>query len=167
MIKEATIEDIPRIAEIHVCGWRYAYRGIISDHELFTHRLVSRSIHKFEQRFQEHQHITVYVDERDHILKGFAWHGKSRDDDLNNVYEIYAIYVQPEFMRQQIGTSLMQAVEEQAHQEQYHGVHVWVFEKNHRAHMFYRKNHYHKDGQRKFIDAWNEDEIRMIKYFTH
>ena len=31
MIRAMEISDIPRVAEIHVFGWRSAFRGIISD----------------------------------------------------------------------------------------------------------------------------------------
>lgn len=33
-IRPASASDIPRLGEIHITGWRYAYRGIISDREL-------------------------------------------------------------------------------------------------------------------------------------
>jgi hypothetical protein len=34
MVSAATIDYIPRIAEIHICGGRFAYKGIISDIDL-------------------------------------------------------------------------------------------------------------------------------------
>ena len=46
MVRTATVDDIPRIAEIHICGWRFVYRGILNDVELFKKRLVSKSIKK-------------------------------------------------------------------------------------------------------------------------
>jgi len=44
MIRTAKYDDIPRIAEIQICGWRFAYRGLISDYELLSQRLVIKSI---------------------------------------------------------------------------------------------------------------------------
>jgi len=35
MIRRAKVDDANRIAEIHVFGWRCAYRGIVSDEYLF------------------------------------------------------------------------------------------------------------------------------------
>jgi hypothetical protein len=40
MIRSALLTDLSRIAEIQIAGWRSAYRGLISDYELFTERQV-------------------------------------------------------------------------------------------------------------------------------
>jgi len=53
LIRNATFDDIPRIAEIQICGWRFAYRGLISDYELFSERLVIKSIKATTTRFEE------------------------------------------------------------------------------------------------------------------
>ena len=50
LVRTATFDDIPRIAEIQICGWRFAYRGLISDYELFSERLVIKGTSKNSER---------------------------------------------------------------------------------------------------------------------
>jgi hypothetical protein len=48
MIRAMQISDASRAAEIHVFGWRSAYRGIISDDFLFNKMIVSKRVSYFE-----------------------------------------------------------------------------------------------------------------------
>jgi len=48
MIKPITTADVPRVAEIHVFGWRSTYRGTVSDAYLFTQMLVPESMKRFD-----------------------------------------------------------------------------------------------------------------------
>lgn len=44
MIRKATVEDSNRLAEIHITGWRFAYRNLIPDDYLFrTMEVVTRA----------------------------------------------------------------------------------------------------------------------------
>jgi len=45
MIRKATVEDANRLAEIHVFGWRFAYRNLISDELLFKKMNVVKRPH--------------------------------------------------------------------------------------------------------------------------
>jgi len=51
MVRKAVVEDLPRIAEIHISGWRFAYKGILSDIELFKNRIVIRAFKGLEKQF--------------------------------------------------------------------------------------------------------------------
>ena len=50
-IRRAVYSDAPRLAEIHIMGWRNAYRGIVKDDYLFGRLRVEKSITSFAQRF--------------------------------------------------------------------------------------------------------------------
>lgn len=161
MVRAATLDDIPRIAEIHICGWRFAYKGIISDIELFKKRLVSKSIQNLERQIKEGLNILVYEDDFDGIIKGFVFHGKCRDEDKENSYEAYALYIQPEFTNIGIGSALLKEVEKKAEEIGINEIVVWVLEKNGIGMKFYKKYGFVDDGIKKKIEEWNELEIRM------
>lgn len=163
MVRTATIDDIPRIAEMQICGWRYAYRGLISDHELFAERLVVRAVKATATRFEEGYEFVVFDDPSDGVVKGFAWHGRSRDDDAADSYEINAIYVQPEFCRGGIGGSMLGSVADYARARGYGELIVWALEGNDKGLGFYVKHGFVADGKRKLIEKWDREELRMVK----
>ena len=163
MIRNATYEDIPRIAEIQICGWRFAYRGLISDYELFSQRLVLNSIKTITTRFENNASFIVFDDYSDNILKGFAWYGVSKDEDKEKSYEINAIYVQPEFTRNGIGKLMMENIINYAKANNYNEILIWALSGNNKGIEFYKKNGFIEDGKRKFIEKWEKEEIRMVK----
>lgn len=161
MIRSAIIDDAPRIAEIKVCGWRYAYRDILSDYELFAKRQIVQTIEHIENKIMNGS--TIIINEEDEIIKGFAWYGIADESEKRNAIEIYSIYVQPEFTRKNIGTELLRAVEYEANNKQKELVLLWVLKKNDKGIRFYEKNGYKEDGMIKLILEWKEMQIRMIK----
>lgn len=78
MIRRAKIEDAKRIAEIHVFGWRCAYRGIISDEYLFGKTSVAKRIDAFTKAIEEAIE-EIYVCDEDGIVKAFMTIGKCRN----------------------------------------------------------------------------------------
>jgi len=163
MIRTATTDDIPRIAEIQIGGWRYAYRGLLSDHELFSERLVVRAVKATAARLEAGCEFVVFDDLADGVVKGFAWHGRCRDDDAADSYEINAIYVQPEFCRGGIGGSMLGFVADYARARGYGELIVWVLDGNAKGLGFYEKHGFIADGKRKLIEKWGREEIRMVK----
>lgn len=161
MIRSAVLDDISRIAEIKISGWRYAYRDILSDYELFAKRQVIRAIEGIKSKLLDEAKIIVY--EEEDIIKGYAWYGVTEEAEENNAYEIYSIYVQPEFTRKGIGSELLRAIEMEAGRQQRDQVLLWVLEKNHNGVRFYRKNGFAEDGMVKIIPEWREKQIRMVK----
>ncbi len=163
MIRNASVDDVPRIAEIQTCGWRYAYRGLIPDHELFAERLVSKAMKAIAKRLENNQNIVVYEDDKDEIIKGFALFGNSRDDDKKNASEIYALYVQPEFTRLNVGKQILEYVINIAKNNNIGEIIIWVLDGNEKGIMFYKKNNFFMDGKQKLIEKWNRNELRMFK----
>jgi len=158
------MEDAGRLAEIQTCGWRYAYRGIISDTELFCKRTVCWATEKFEQRIQDQETIYISTDPQEIIL-GFAWHGDVKDEQLPISHELYAIYVQPEFSHLGVGTELINSVICHSKELGKTELLVWLLEKNNIGKSFYEKTGFCSDGRQKLVTEWNENEIRMKKIF--
>ena len=161
MIRSAILDDAPRIAEIKICGWRYAYRDILSDYELFAKRQIVKTLDHIEAKIRDGS--TILINEEEGIIKGFAWYGLTNEYETKEAIEIYSIYVQPEFTRKNVGTELLQAIENEARRYEKEHIVIWVLKKNDKGIRFYRKNGYQEDGMIKLILEWKEMQIRMIK----
>lgn len=162
MIRRMEISDIPRAAEIHVFGWRSAYRGIVSDEYLFTKMLVSKRIEAFT-RFIGNASPEQYVYDYNGIIKGFMTIGGCRDDDKPDAFELWGIYIEPLMKRQGVGTELIDFCEGRATRRGYSEICLWVLEDNSAARRFYEKFGYSPDGEKKCIKALEVNEIRYTK----
>ena len=86
VIRPANLCDRQRVAEIHVFGWRNAYRGIVSDDFLFTKLLVSKQERHFQNAIQNNLEESYVLD--DGIIKGFLTIGPCRDADKPDAFEL-------------------------------------------------------------------------------
>ena len=107
--------------------------------------------------------ITVFEDEKDRIIKGFSLHGNNRDNSDKNSYEIFALYIQPEFIRTGVGSLLIAGIENGIDKNAYNQITIWTLERNEKAIRFYEKNGYAKSKRKKLNESWNEWEIELIK----
>lgn len=162
MVRKASIEDVIRIAEIHVTGWRFAYRQIISDEFLFKDMLVPKRIDAFTRAMEERKD-DIYVFEENHIVKAFMIIGPCRDTDKPSSFELWGLYVDPFMVRQGIGARMMQYCEQRALESGYNEVVLWVLEDNAIGRRFYEKMGYAYDGTRKYLDKFGVYEIRYQK----
>jgi ribosomal protein S18 acetylase RimI-like enzyme len=165
MIRLAKIEDSSRMAEINVFGWRCAYKHFISLEYLFN----DLSIKNKEKRFIEILSIKnnpgkTYVFEEKNIVKAFMIIGNCNDEDKNEkTFELWAVYVDPLFQRQNIGKQLLDFCVNEAIKAKKEEITVWVFEKNDESIKFYEKMGYKKKKKIKIDEKHKENEIRMIK----
>ena len=155
------ISDVPRIAEIHVYGWRSAHRGIVSDDHLFNKMLVSERIKRLEQAF--HNDITETYVFDDGIIKAFLTIGACRDDDKSGSFELWGIYVDPFMQRQGVGTQLVEYCERQAAERGFKEVCLWVLAENQTSRAFYESLGYSPDGAEKLLEHLSAIEVRYSK----
>lgn len=170
MVRKAVSGDAERLAEIHICGWRQAYRGIISDAFLFGKLNVCRragNIRKeLEQGPGEH-----YVAERAGAAAAFMVIGPSRDEDKSGAgnFELWAIYTEPALKRSGLGGELLDFCEREAARRGMREVSLWVLERNSEGRAFYEKHGYRPDGAAKKLerlpssDGSSVTEIRYVK----
>jgi ribosomal protein S18 acetylase RimI-like enzyme len=100
------------------------------------------------------------------MIVGFACYNKSRDDDLLNCGEIYAIYVLKKYHMHGVGKKLMEACYKKL--EEFRRVAVWVLKSNLKSINFYKHLGFIVDGKEKVIKVSNDTElheIRLIKNF--
>jgi ribosomal protein S18 acetylase RimI-like enzyme len=130
LIRPATQADVPAIARIHVDSWRAAYRGIMPDATLD-----SLSYADHEERWQlrvqpDAGSITLIAEQENGQIAGFVTGGKERTGDPLYDAELYAIYLDPPYTRQGIGTQLTRSLARALHTSGYHSLLVWVLSDN-------------------------------------
>ena len=163
MIREATIHDAARTAEIDVISSRYAYQNILSEELLKDLTVESRvPVHTrwiSEKRFD----MYVYEDPDTGIVKAMMGIGMNEDDDKENAFELHFIYVDPVYVRQGIGSEMIRFFEEKGKEKGCREFVIWVLEENEMGRNCYEKNHYHFDGRDKIFKRWGKREIRYVK----
>ena len=164
MIREATVQDSGRIAEIDVISSRYAYHHIVSDECLYKDLTVEKRIPVHnrwiaEKRFE----IYVYEDDDTGIIKGMMGIGMSEDEDLTDAFELHYLYVDPDFTRTGIGSEMLRFFEQNGKARGCRELVIWVLEENEMARAFYAKYNYRPDGKEKIFKRWNKREIRYRK----
>ena len=165
MLRIATINDSQRIAEIHVFGWRCAYKNFISMEFLINKFTVKKRKEKFiEYLSTKKNNEETYAFEEDNIIKAFMTIGNCRDEDKNDkVFELCGIYVDPIFQRQKIGTKIVNFCINEAEHRNKKEIVLWVFEKNIESIEFYTKMGFKRDGREKIMENFQEKAIRMNK----
>ena len=164
MIREATIQDSGRIAEIEVFSSRYAYKNAVADECLYRDLSVENRIPVYtrwigEKRFE----LYVCEDSDTGIVKGMMGIGMCEDDDKENAFELHFIYVDPDFVRAGYGSEMLQFFEQKGKEKGCREFVIWVLEENEMGRNFYEKHNYHSDGKEKIFRRWNKREIRYVK----
>ena len=155
VIRPMIAKDIERTAYVHWKAWQDTYHGLI-DEQYMHSKTLAYSIDRFNRSFEN----TLVADLDDQIV-GFIMYGKYRDQDLNNVGEIYSLYVLKAYHHQKIGTRLMDSALKEL--TTYRSTIVWVLKGNEPAMAFYQRYGYEFDGKEKTIRLGTENtELRMI-----
>ncbi len=128
-IRKATVNDVPRIAEIVVFGFRLNFYPIFRNDAYYFNEL---QVHKVMKRYEEAiDKIWVYDDG---VVKGFIWIERR---------EVKKLYVEPVLQGNGIGAKLLNmAICD-------YGVeYLWALEKNTRAIRFYERHGFQVTGER-------------------
>lgn len=146
MIRNAALQDIPRIAEIIVFGKRTTYRPIFQDDfGSFNEIQVIKIIEQYWQTPSLLDNMLVYDDG---ILKGVI--NRLYTD---NAVEICDFYVEPFFKGCGIGKQLLQAVITEARAAGKDKIFLMVLKDNLGARKFYEHNGFHENGKTGFIEG--------------
>jgi ribosomal protein S18 acetylase RimI-like enzyme len=164
-LRPAVPADARTLAEIHVAGWRFAYRGLVPDAELDA-----LSVERREAMWSgvlaraTSGPYRVWVAEREGRVVGFVSTGPSRDDDAaDGAAELYAIYLDPAWVGAGLGRALTeQALADVAARGATH-VTLWVLEGNARARTFYEKAGFALDGATKAAQ-FGEATLTELRY---
>ena len=163
MIREATLQDAARTAEIDAVSSVYAYQAILPEEILKDLTAENRlPVHQrwiAEKRFE----MYVYEDPDTGSVKGMMGIGPSEDEDKKGAFELHFIYVDPAYVRTGIGSEMLRFFEQKGREKGFAEFVVWVLEGNGMGRNFYEKHNYRPDGKDKIFRRWNQREIRYIK----
>ncbi|MBQ4522125.1 MAG: GNAT family N-acetyltransferase [Lachnospiraceae bacterium] len=152
MLRKATMQDVPRIAEIIVFGKRVAYRPI------FNNDVVSFNELQVINLIEEYRNNPILVDNMlvydDGIIKGVI--NRTFKDDA---VEIREFYVEPFFKGNGIGKKLIQQVILEARTSKRNKIFLWVIEDNLSARKFYENNGFIASGKTCFIEGTTKTDM--------
>ena len=165
MIREATVHDSARIAEIDVISSRCAYKNIVPDEYLYKDLSVESRIPVYRKWITEKRFgIYVYEDSGTGLIKGMMGIGMCEDEDKKAAFELHFIYLDPDFLRMGIGSEMLRFFEQKGRDKGCTEFVVWVLEENEMGRRFYEKNGFCPDGKEKIFKRWNAREIRYVKH---
>lgn len=110
-IREATVDDIPQLARIHVLCWQDTYKGVVSDTYLDSMDPIKNQ--ERWQRILNPPKNPVRAIEVDGELVGFFSWGPSRIEALPYQQELYSLYILSAYRSRGIGQQVIQYVKAQ------------------------------------------------------
>jgi len=161
-LRRATGADAQAVAAMHVGAWRTAYRGIVPDPILDEMDVASRARrYSFDRR--GHADPVTWIAADGEIVIGMVSIGPSRDDDLPELGEVQALYVEPGRWRSGAGSDLMATAEALLIEAGFREALLWVFRDNDRARRFYEATGWSSDGRSKDVQIGGR-EIAEVRY---
>jgi len=152
LVRNATLHDIPRIAEIIVFGKRVAYRPIFNNDVVsFNELQVIRLSDEYRNNPALVDNMIVYDDG---IVKGVI-NRKFQDDAV----EICEFYVEPFFKGNGIGRKLIEYVIVGAKAAHAKRIFLWVIADNLAARRFYEANGFRESGATCLIEGTTKTDM--------
>ena len=146
-IRQATVDDLVRIAEIFVFNYRLNFYPIFQEDTFYFEELtVFNMVESFAKELDS---IWVYDDG---VVKGFIQIEKR---------EVKRLFVEPVLQGKAIGTELLEygIVEMDAN-------HLWALEKNIKAIAFYKRHGFDTTNEKKYEEDTTEFLVRMEKQLS-
>jgi GNAT superfamily N-acetyltransferase len=153
LLRPAELEDALAVARVHVRSWQAAYRKLLPDDYLDQLRPEDRAPkYDFETLDTLKPQTIVAIEEG--LILGFATTGPSRDPELTDQGELYALYVDPEHWGRGIGVALVSAARTRLFSLGFRNAVLWVLVGNVRAARFYQIDGWAPDGMRRTDSVW-------------
>lgn len=122
-VRPAKESDLPTVALIAGEGWRNAYHGLISEEAIED---MLRRWYSPEALKRRLNNGWLEVTEMGERVIGFIQHGA-----INDIHEVFAIYVLPAFLGQGVGWALWQrALNEAVRKGRAAAIELWVLQGN-------------------------------------
>ena len=149
VLRQANVGDALGIAQIHVGTWQNAYLGMIPDSFLQGLSVEQRArnwIKVLESTNAESQTIVAEIDE---VIVGFIGIGPNRDSEVSDLGEVVAIYVDPNFQGQGVGSKLLHEGIQFLKNQGLKGAVLWVLDENTRTRVWYESHGWSVTGKSK------------------
>ncbi|HBN82221.1 MAG TPA: GNAT family N-acetyltransferase [Clostridiales bacterium] len=149
-IRQAQVDDVQVLGEIHALTWKHAYKGIVPDSVLDQTTAEKRQLY-FKKALTEKWEEDYLIFYREQPA-GLICIGKCRDQDMSSdVGEIWGIYILPAFQGKGVGTYSIKWALEELKSRGYTKVTLWVLEENLHARRFYEYKGFQYKGMFKEI----------------
>ena len=139
-----TEEEIIGMAYVHFKSWEETYMNILGS-DFFKNRSFEQQLERTRKSLESGDLALIAI--QDNKIVGFITYGQSKDKDLDNCGEIYALYVLKDYQHQGIGSSLIKRALDDL--RGFNGVFLWVFKDNKNAFAFYKRFGFEEDGKTK------------------
>ena len=161
LIRLAEPEDAMAVARVHVRSWQVAYRGLLPDEYLDQLRPEDRA-ERYDFASRDPLKPRTIVATEGGLIYGFATTAPSRDPDLKDHGELFALYVEPEQWGRGIGVALVSAARAHLFGSGFRDALLWVLAGNVRAEHFYQIDGWAADDLRRTDSVWGVtvDEVR-------
>jgi GNAT superfamily N-acetyltransferase len=183
LLRPAEPEDAMAVARVHVRSWQAAYRTLLPDDYLDQLRpedrahsydfasldpLKPRTIVAVEPGFPATRHspTAIELDRKsgaEGLLHGFATTAPSRDLDLPDHGELWALYVDPAQWGRGIGAALVTAARARLFELGFRKAFLWVLAGNVRAERFYQIDQWAPDGVSRTDSVWGVT-VNEVRY---
>ena len=156
-LRRAEAADAEALAHLHLDVWDDAYTGLMPQGILDDRReKVAERVTRWEEILEQSRPILLAEDEEGVV--GFASTGPARDNDMEELLELYSLYVRAAYWGTGVGYALFEsAVGDRA-------AYLWVLAGNERAIRFYERQGFRLDGTE---DEHDEGlHVRMVRAGT-
>jgi GNAT superfamily N-acetyltransferase len=153
LVRTATTDDRAAVAAVHVRSWQAVYRGLLPDEYLDGLRPEDRAT-RYTFGSDESSRQSTIVAVENGVISGFATMGPSRDSDIPDAGEVYAIYVDPDSWGLGVGRLLMTTARSHLERMGFSRALLWVLDGNDRAQRFYDTDGWVPDGVRREEERW-------------
>jgi GNAT superfamily N-acetyltransferase len=154
-IRAASPEDATALGHLHLDVWDDAYTGLVPQPILDERRWnADARVERWRQILAESAEPTWLAEDRQELV-GFAGAAPGRDNDMDEMLELQALYVRAAYWGTGVGYALFeQAVGDRA-------CYLWVLAGNERAIQFYERQGFRLDGTE---DEHDEGlHVRMVR----
>ncbi|MEV5439910.1 GNAT family N-acetyltransferase [Streptomyces sp. NPDC052682] len=165
-VREMTLADCDRVAEIRVRGWQSAYRGLIPQPCLDDLSVAEDAEQRRALLAEGDGSVVNLVAEKDGEVVGWAAYGPYRDGETPTEHaELYALYVHPARCGGGTGRLLLQESVRRCAAAGHDRVFLWVLQGNTRARRFYERSGFRADGREESFEAGGArvPEVRYVR----
>jgi GNAT superfamily N-acetyltransferase len=163
MVRDARREDAAAIARAHTRSWQVAYA-----HAFPAEALAGISVERRTEWWAEwlpasRPRAAILVAEVEGEVRGFASVGAAREEQDQELGELYAIYVDPDHWGAGLGRALIAEAEARLRSAGFAEAILWVLEDNPRTRRFYEAAGWTHDGGSK-RDTHLGTEVSEVRY---
>ena len=162
-VRPAEPSDVPAIAEVHVRGWQWGYRGLLPEALLAELDSGERAERLLAVMTADEPTIAVHLAESGGRVIGFVSSGPTRDPDAGEeVGEVYALDQEEDAAGTGVGAALLGAAIDELRARGFARAELWVLDTNARARRFYEREGWRADGATK-SERFHGVELREVR----